>query len=79
MSYRDKEDGEIVWKVRGTTHKGAGEEGKDTATVDGRNAACCREFFVEESLGFGSYLLGVKFAAEDCWLVGDPVAVKKMT
>ena len=62
-------------EVRNVTHKGAREEGKDVATVDGRNAARCRNIFVETGLIFGSYLLGVKLFAEDCWFVGDPVAI----
>ena len=77
MRYRDKEDGKIRWKVHDVTHKGAGEEGKYAATVDGCNAACCRKRFVEGGLGFGIYLLGVEFVAEDSWLVGDPVAVNR--
>ena len=33
--------------------------------------------FVEEGMCFGGYLLGIEFAAEDCWFVGDPVAVDR--
>ena len=78
MGYRDKKDGEILWKVRNvTTHKGAGEEGKETATADRRDAARCHKCFVDEGLGFGGYLLSVKFAAEGCWFVGDLVAVNQ--
>ena len=75
LGYRDKGDGEIFWEVRNITHKGAREEGKDIANVDGHNSAHYCKHFVEEGLSFGSYLLGVKFAAEDCWLVRDPVAI----
>ena len=77
MSYGDKEDREIFWEVRDVAHKGAGEEGKDTATVDRRDAACYRERFFEEGLCFGGYLLGVKFVAGDCWFGGDSVAVNQ--
>ena len=77
MSYRDKEDGEVCWKVRNVAHKGAGEEGKDAATVDGRDAARCRERFIEEGLSFGGDLLGVEVAAEDRWFVRDPITVNQ--
>ena len=75
MDYRAKEDGEIRWEVRNVAHKGARENGKDAATVDRRDEACCRKRFVEEGLGFGGKLLDIEFAAEDCWFVGDPVAI----
>ena len=55
LGYGDKEDGEIYWKVRNVALKGAGEEGKDAATVDRRNAACCRKRFVEEGLSLPSW------------------------
>ena len=73
MSYGDEEDGEICWEVRDVAHKGSGEEGKDAATVNGRNAARCGQCFVEEDMGFG----GVEFAAEGRWFVGDPVTVDR--
>ena len=75
MSYRDKEDGEIFWEVRYIAQNGTREDGKDAATVNRRNAACCCERFIEEGLILGGYLLGVKFVAEDRWFVGDPVAI----
>ena len=65
LSYGDEEDGEIRWKVHNVMHKGSREDFKDMATLDGHNSGYCHEGFVEEGLGFGSYLLGVEFAAED--------------
>ena len=41
------------------------------------DVACCCKHFVEEGLGLGGYLLGVEFASEDRWFVGDPVAVDR--
>ena len=75
LGYRDKEDEEIFWEVRNVAHKGSREQSKDAATVDRRDAARCRNHFVEECLIPGGYLLGVEFAAEDCWFVGDAVTV----
>ena len=75
LGYGDEEDGEIFWEFCDVAHKGAREEGKDTATVDRRNASRCCDRFVEEGLSFGGYLLGVKFKTEECWIVGGPVAV----
>ena len=58
-------------------YKGAREEGKDVATVDGRDAALCRKYFGKEGLRLGGKLLCVEIATREGWFVWDLVAVDK--
>ena len=70
MGNRDEEDGKTFGKVCNFAHKGAREESKEAATVDGCNTTWFRKCFVEEGLSLCGYLLYVEITAEEGWFVG---------